>query len=45
MVKTAARTDPAIASPFEFFAEALSRRRAGTPAAPPPAAAEEPKPA
>lgn len=29
MVKTAARTDPAIAMPFEFFAEALAKRRAG----------------
>jgi len=30
MIKTAARTNPAIAKPFEFFAEALAKRRAGT---------------
>ena len=29
MVKTAARTDPAIAKPFEFFADALTKRRTG----------------
>lgn len=29
MVKTAARTDPAIAKPFEFFADALTKRRSG----------------
>lgn len=29
MIKAAARTDPAILGPFEFFADALQRRRAG----------------
>lgn len=29
MVKAAARTDPGILAPFEFFAEALQRRRSG----------------
>ena len=29
MVKTAARTNPAIAKPFEFFANALAKRRSG----------------
>jgi hypothetical protein len=29
MIKTAARTDPAIAKPFEFFANALTKRRTG----------------
>lgn len=30
MVKTAARTDPSIAKPFEFFADALAKRRTGS---------------
>ncbi len=29
MVKASARMDPAIAKPFEFFADALAKRRAG----------------
>lgn len=30
MVKTASRTDPAIGKPFEFFAEALAKKRTGS---------------
>jgi hypothetical protein len=36
MAKAAARTDPGILVPFEFFADALQRRRSGEAAAPEP---------
>jgi len=39
MVKTAARTDPALASPFEFFGDAFARRRSGAAASEEEAAA------
>ena len=41
MVKTAARTNPAIAKPFDFFAAALAKRRSGGNKEPKPETKEE----